>query len=104
MRQIARERGLCYSKQSMEDTALQAADMAKTDILDESDEPRLYEAGFHIVPMVGEEGLAAEVENVRSIIERAGGRITGEEYPRSMALAYPMQAVIERRRHTCASA
>lgn len=63
-------------------------------------EPRIYEVGFHIIPLVTEEGIPAEVDAVRNVIESAGGTVFAEEWPKRMTLAYPMRTVIHREHHT----
>lgn len=63
-------------------------------------ETRLYEVGFHVVPLVGEDGLATEITSIRQAIESNGGTVVSEEFPQLIDLAYPMQQTIARARHT----
>ncbi len=53
----------------------------------------IYEVGYHVLPMVGEEGLGKEVTTVRDAIESQGGSVFADEYPKHLDLAYPMVKV-----------
>lgn len=61
-------------------------------------EPRVYEVGYHILPIVGEADLDAEVNLIRSSITDKGGELIKEAAPRLIDLAYPMTKVIENKR------
>ncbi len=52
-------------------------------------ERAIYEVGFHIVPTVGEDGVAAVVEFVRSLLGTA--EIINEQFPQKMTLAYTVE-------------
>lgn len=62
-------------------------------------EPRIYEVGYHILPIVGESDLDAEVNHIRGAITKAGGELIKEGTPRLMDLAYPMSKVIDNKRN-----
>jgi ribosomal protein S6 len=51
----------------------------------------LYEIGFHLVPTIVEEDVAAKVGDLRSEIEEAGGIVTGEGFPALISLAYAIK-------------
>src|SRR5688500_14397470 len=70
----------------------------------DDEDSRLYELGFHLVPMVGDEGAPTEAAKVRKVVEEKGATIVGEEAPRLMRLGYPMRAHINRTHHVCESA
>jgi ribosomal protein S6 len=61
---------------------------------------RVYEAGFHVIPTVGDEHLGAEVTKVRDAIESAGGKVFADEYPKHRDLAYPVVKVASNKRST----
>ncbi|MCR4274946.1 MAG: 30S ribosomal protein S6 [Candidatus Campbellbacteria bacterium] len=72
--------------------------------IDTDADSRFYELGFHIVPQVGEAGLAKEVDVLRAMLEKNGAKIISEEWPQLMTLAYPLVRDIARTRHTCTTA
>lgn len=49
----------------------------------------VYEVGFHLVPQVGDEGLAAVVDNIRAAL--GGAEILKEQFPAKMRLAYVLE-------------
>src|SRR5690606_29700012 len=67
---------------------------------DGDDELRVYELGFHIVPRVGDEGVAGEVESIRGVIAKNEGTVLFEEVPQLMRLAYTLDRVIARTHHS----
>lgn len=67
-------------------------------------DPAIYELGYHIVPIVGEDNLGARVTAVRDVIESHKGIIIADEFPKSIDLAYPMVKHAENKRATYASA
>ena len=62
-------------------------------------EPRVYEVGYHILPIVGESDLDAEVNLIRETVVKNGGELIKEGSPRLIDLAYPMTKVIENKRN-----
>lgn len=67
-------------------------------------DPKIYEVGFHIVPIVGDDGLGARVTAIRDVIESKGGHVIADEYPKHMDLTYPMTKVASNKRSLYASA
>ncbi len=67
-------------------------------------DPKIYEVGFHIVPIVGDDGLGARVTAIRDVIESKGGHVIADEYPKHMDLTYPMTKVASNKRALYASA
>lgn len=62
-------------------------------------ELQIYELGFHILPIVPEEGLEKEVSSIKAIIEKNGGLFIGEEgSPKLIKLAYSMSKVLKNKR------
>ena len=60
----------------------------------ESQEPKLYELGYHIIPTVAEDVLGDEVDKLREIVESNQGAIVSSEAPQVRDLAYPITKVI----------
>lgn len=83
-----------------EQAVLADADVSLENDSNDEGDIRVYEIGVHIIPSVGEEGVAAEFEAVRSHIKTLKGSIIAEEQPVFMTLAYSMQRDIDRKRHT----
>lgn len=65
---------------------------------DDEKEPKLYEIGFHIIPTVGDEGIAPEVNKIREAIEAHNGAIESEHTPEFRELAYPISKVFSNKR------
>lgn len=59
---------------------------------------RVYELGFHIVPIVGDEGVEAEFSKIKASIEKVGGKIFDESFPEKRTLTYKMDASINQER------
>ncbi len=64
------------------------------------DKKDIYEMGYHIVPLVAEDNLAEEVSNIKACIEKAGGSLIAEEFPKHFDLAYNMFKKISGRKHS----
>lgn len=73
-------------------------------VTDVAKDPVIYEVGYHIVPIVGEDNLGARATKVRDVIESHKGMIIADEFPRALELAYPMAKVAENKRATYTSA
>jgi ribosomal protein S6 len=63
------------------------------------DQNTVYELGFHIVPLVAEEQLAAEVAGIKSMIEAHGGTFISEDFPKMRSLAYSITKKIDAKNH-----
>lgn len=61
-------------------------------------DPRIYEVGYHILPVVAEEHLTEESAKIKDMIVSVGGIILSEEEPKIVRLAYPMDKVIANKR------
>ncbi|MBT3730049.1 30S ribosomal protein S6 [bacterium] len=75
-----------------------AEDVIKEEVAQDSAdeaETQVYEIGFHIVPTVEESKLSAEVDSIKSLIEKDGGTFITEEFPKNITLAYTIVKNIE---------
>jgi len=72
-------------------------------VMEIAQDPQIYEVGYHIVPIVGEDNLGARATAVRDMIETRKGVILSDEFPKSMDLAYPMVKIAENKRATYAN-
>jgi ribosomal protein S6 len=73
-------------------------------VTDVAKDPVIYEVGYHIVPIVGEDNLGARATKVRDAIESHKGIIISDEFPRSVDLVYPIAKVAANKRATYSSA
>jgi len=65
----------------------------------------VYEIGFHLIPLVlPEDEVASHVSRIKSVIEKAGGEIVSEEYPKLIELAYPISKKIKGKKESITSA
>ncbi|MBY0294178.1 30S ribosomal protein S6 [Patescibacteria group bacterium] len=61
-----------------------------------SDSRPVYEVGFHVVPTVGDEGVAGVVDQVRSALGNA--EIISEQFPERMRFAYTVERSVTGKR------
>ena len=66
---------------------------------DETAELVRYELGYHLVPLVHEESLPAEVGQIREVIEQAGGISTADQFPAARPLSYGMSRMVGGKRN-----
>ncbi len=52
---------------------------------------KVYEVGYLLLPTIAEEHLAAEVQNIKAIIEKNDGVFITEDFPKLRPLAYTMR-------------
>lgn len=64
----------------------------------------VYEIGFHIVPFVGDEGVAHEVSKVKDALDKVGASVISEDFPRFRVLAYPIAKAIKGEKKNCKEA
>jgi len=62
------------------------------------EEIRLYELGYHLVPIIAEEVLPEEVSKIKDYIESLGGVIISHEQPKMIQLAYSLSKVVSNKR------
>lgn len=55
---------------------------------------RVYEVGYHIVSSIPEEKLAVEVTAIKDVLEKHGGVVISEDFPKLKHLTYTMTKVI----------
>lgn len=53
-----------------------------------ADERVIYELGYHVLPTVGDEHLAEEVQKIKETLEKHGAIFITEEFPTLLRLAY----------------
>ena len=66
--------------------------------LDETDEPRVYELSYHLLPTIAEGDLVVENDAVKKMITDLGGLPITEEAPELIDLAYAMDKIIKNKR------
>lgn len=66
----------------------------------EQREPRVYEAGYHLLPTLAEDDRAKTVQAIEDMITKNGGLKISEGKPEHVELAYPIDRVIDTKRTT----
>lgn len=66
----------------------------------EKREPRVYEIGYHFLPILGNDKLSTEEEKLRKLIAKFGGLVIQEESAHMINLAYPIDKIIDNKRNT----
>ena len=61
-------------------------------------EPRIYELGYHLIPILGEEDVEKEREALVATITTLNGEIIDEEKPSLINLAYTMYKVVNNKK------
>jgi len=56
---------------------------------------KVYELGFHIAPIVGEENVAHEVSEIRNLLDGIKAEVISEDFPRLVTLSYPLGKMIK---------
>lgn len=64
----------------------------------------LYELGYHLIPTIAEDDLAAEVTSLKNVVEQYDGSFVSEDAPKLLQLAYPMEHRTQSDRATYESA
>jgi len=65
----------------------------------ETQEPRIYEVGYLVIPSIGEEELPQAVTTIKEVILAKEAQVISEEYPKLIPLAYTMVKVLDNK-HT----
>ncbi|MBI5645139.1 30S ribosomal protein S6 [Candidatus Kaiserbacteria bacterium] len=68
-----------------------AAEIERTETDSESAISRIYEVGYHVVPMIAEDQVEKIVSEIRSAIEQAGGSFIAEGAPSLTKLSYDIE-------------
>lgn len=63
--------------------------------IEAKDNERIYEIGFHIIPIVGDDGVSHEVSLLRDALDQIKAEVIGEDFPRLQVLAYPLSKMIK---------
>jgi len=71
----------------------------KPELNDESQEPRIYEIGYLLIPNLTSEEVTDSVNSIRDLAEGAGEIITSEN-PKLIKLAYAMEKTKDHKKHT----
>lgn len=61
---------------------------------------KVYEIGFHLAPIVGDENVAHEVSLIRNALDGIKAEVVSEDLPRLFTLAYPLSKVIKGTKRT----
>lgn len=65
----------------------------------ESEESRVYEIGYLLIPNLSSEEVADTVNGIRDLVEGAGGAFISSENPKLLRLAYSMEKTKEHKKH-----
>ncbi len=65
--------------------------MEKREQLD--NKPKVYEVGYLLVPSIAEEQVAAEVQQIKNVLEKHNSSFITEDFPKLQQLAYTMRKV-----------
>lgn len=71
-----------------------------TETKDTKDGIKVYEIGFHLAPIVGEDNIAHEVSLIRDLLDGIKAEVVSEDLPRLCSLAYPLSKVIKGAKRT----
>lgn len=66
---------------------------------DSAETSRVYEAGYHISPLVKEEDIEKIVAEIRGLVEKGGGSFIAEGAPVLMKLAYEIEGMEGGKKH-----
>jgi len=55
---------------------------------------RIYEVGYHLLPIIPEEDVAGIVTTIKDSIDKVGGQVASEDFPKMLELAYSMRKSI----------
>ncbi len=69
-----------------------------------SQESKLYELGYHIIPTIAAEAIGEETAKIKEIIASQGGVIVSESMPDLIDLAYPLSKITDNKRKAYESA
>lgn len=77
----------------------------ETKALDQvSDTSRIYEVGFHLVPMIPLEQVANHAAEIKALITKNGGIVISEGEAKLIDLAYEISTLINGVKHRCTTA
>lgn len=67
-------------------------------------EPRVYELGYHFLSTIGDNGVGEALDRLKKTLADHGCLEIAEGKPYLTDLAYPMEKIIENKKHTFAAA
>jgi ribosomal protein S6 len=67
--------------------------------MDGEKEMKIYEVGYHIIPLIAEDNIPAEVGNIKGFIESKGGLFISEDFPKFRQLAYALSKSVDGHKH-----
>ncbi len=56
---------------------------------------KVYELGFHFVPVIAEDDVAVQFSHLKSFIEKKGGEFISEDFPKLRDLAYEISKTVK---------
>ncbi|MFQ5541109.1 MAG: 30S ribosomal protein S6 [Candidatus Paceibacteria bacterium] len=87
------------------ETETDVADLSATVAADEgTDESRVYELGYHLLPTLDESAVGAVAEKIAGVLKDAGAEAVGERAPNRIDLAYAIEYEVEGKRRSFNSA
>jgi small subunit ribosomal protein S6 len=58
-------------------------------------EPKVYEASYHLVPTMAEDAVPAEADKIKSLITELGGEVISDAAPELKNLAYSISKTVK---------
>jgi ribosomal protein S6 len=78
--------------------------MEETNVAEKMEKGKVYEVSYLLLPTIPEEGVAAEVGNLKEVLEKRGAVTISDEYPKMIDLAYSMSKTINNKKEHFTSA
>lgn len=69
-------------------------DLALGAVMDDTEDgsvSSVYEIGYHLIPTLSEEGVAAAVKDITELLKKNGAETVGDRFPVKIPLAYTIQ-------------
>lgn len=61
---------------------------------EETDKQTVYEIGFHLIPQMSEDEVPSHVDEIKTILDKAGAEIISEGFPTLIDLAYAISTTV----------
>lgn len=61
------------------------------------EDKRVYELGYHLMPDLGEDEVEKAVSDIKALVEKNGGVLISNEFPKLMGLSYTFVIKVESR-------
>jgi ribosomal protein S6 len=65
--------------------------MSKKEKVAKNNEEKIYEVGYHVISSIAEEGIPAEVEKIKAVLNKEKAVVISEETPKLRPLAYKIK-------------